>query len=105
MSATQSTPHGRKQNIGPERLLAGDLIILFGLLVRAVGKAFGVSGEGSNLLTLVVIGSVARGVRRVFAAPGTQIRKARSSPNARGQHDDRDRRVQGDSRQHRRTSE
>ena len=84
MSATQSTPHGRKQKIGPERLLAGYLIVLFGFLVRAVGKAFGVSGQGSTLLTLVVLGSVARGVRRVFAAPRTQIRKARSSPNAAG---------------------
>ena len=84
MSATRSTPHGRKEKIGPERLLAGYLIVLFGLVVRAVGKAFGVSGEGSTLLTLVVIGSVARGVRRVFAAPGTQVRKARSSPNLAG---------------------
>lgn len=84
MSATQSTPHGRKEKIGPERLLAGYLIVLFGFLVRAVGKAFGVSGEGSTLLTLVVLGSVARGVRRVFAAPRTQIRKARSSPDAAG---------------------
>jgi hypothetical protein len=84
MSATQSTPRGRKQDIGPERLLVGYLMILFGLLVRAVGRAFGVSGQGSTLLTLVVIGSVARAVRRVFAAPRTQIRKARSSPNAAG---------------------
>jgi hypothetical protein len=84
MSATQPTPHGRKQKIGPERLLAGYLIVLFSFLVRAVGKAFGVSGQGSTLLTLVVLGSVARGVRRVFAAPRTQIRKARSSPNAAG---------------------
>jgi hypothetical protein len=84
MSATQSTPHGLKQDISPERLLVGYLIILFGLLVRAVGRAFGVSGEGSTLLTLVVIGSVARGVRRVFAAPRTEIRKARSSPNFAG---------------------
>lgn len=84
MSATQSTPHGRKEKIGPERLLVGYLIVLFGFLVRAVGKAFGVSGDGSTLLTLVVIGSVARGVRRVFAAPRTQVRKARSSPNAAG---------------------
>ena len=84
MSATRSTPHGRKEKIGPERLLAGYLIVLFGFLVRAVGKAFGVSGEGSTLLTLVVLASVARGVRRVFAAPGTQIRKARSSPDAAG---------------------
>ncbi|MGZ4306687.1 MAG: hypothetical protein ACXVSL_17695, partial [Solirubrobacteraceae bacterium] len=72
MSATQSTPHGRKQEIGPERLLVGYLIVLFRFLVHAVGRAFGVSGEGSTLLTLIVIGSVARGVRRVFAAPRKQ---------------------------------
>lgn len=80
----QYTPDGRKQKIGPERLLAGYLIILFRLLVGAVGRAFGVSGEGSTLLTLVVIGSAARGVRRVFTAPRRQIRKARSSPNLAG---------------------
>jgi hypothetical protein len=84
MSATQSTPPGRSQKIGPERLLAGYLIVLFRFLVRAVGKAFGVSGEGSTLLTLIVIGSAARGVRRVFSAPRKQIRKARSSPNLAG---------------------
>jgi hypothetical protein len=88
MSATQSAPHGRKQDISPERLLVGYLIVLFGLLVRAVGRAFGVSGEGSTLLTLVVIGTVARGVargvRRAFATPRTEIRKARSSPNFAG---------------------
>ena len=84
MSSAQSTPHRRKQNIGPERLLVGYLIVLFRLLVRAVERAFGVSGEGSTLLTLIVIGSVVRGVRRVFAAPGTEIRKARSSPDFAG---------------------
>ena len=87
MSATQSTAHGLK-HISPERLLVGDLIILFRLLVRVVGKAFGVSGEGSTLLTLIVIGSVARAVGRAFTAPGTQartqVRKARSSPNFAG---------------------
>jgi hypothetical protein len=84
MSATQSTPEGRGQKIGPERLLAGFLLILFRLLVRGVGRAFGVSGEGSTLLTLIVIGSAARAVRRVFAAPRKQMRKARSSPNFAG---------------------
>lgn len=84
MSATQSTPHDRKEKIGPERLLVGYLIVLFSFLVRAVGRAFGVSGEGSTLLTLVVIGSAARGVRRVFAAPREQVRKARSSPSLAG---------------------
>jgi len=84
MSATQSRPRGRSEKIGPERLLVGYLIVLFRFLVRAVGRAFGVSGEGSTLLTLIVIGSAARGVRRVFAAPRTQVRKARSSPNLAG---------------------
>ena len=76
--------HRREQTIGPERLLVGYLIVAWGLFVRAVGKMFGVSPEGSTLLTLVVIGSVARGVRRAFAAPRTRIRKARSSPNFAG---------------------
>jgi hypothetical protein len=84
MSATHSTSQGRGQKIGPERLLVGYLIVLFRFLVRAVEKAFGVSGEGSTLLTLIVIGSVARAIRRVFAAPRKQMRKARSSPNFAG---------------------
>ena len=81
MSATQSTPRGLTQDIGPERVLVGWLIVLFRLLVRAVERAFGVSGEGSTLLTLVVIGAVARGVRRGLTAPRKQMRKARSSPH------------------------
>lgn len=76
--------HGPGQGISPGRLLVGYLIILWGLFVRAMGRAFGVSGPGSTLLTLVVIGSVARGVRRVFGAPGREIHKARSSPNLAG---------------------
>jgi hypothetical protein len=84
MSTTQSRPPGLKQGIGPERLLVGYLIILFRLLVSAVERVFRVSGEGSTLLTLIVIASVVRGIRRVFAAPRTQIRKARSSPNFAG---------------------
>jgi hypothetical protein len=84
MSAAHPTPHRRKEKIGPERLLLGYLMVLFAFLVRAVGRAFGVSGEGSTLLTLIVLGSAARGVRRVVAAPRTQIRKARSSPNFAG---------------------
>src|SRR5262249_14826005 len=86
MSATQSTPHGPKQRSGPGGLLVSFLIVLFRVLVRAVERAFGVSGEGSGstLLTLIVIGSVARAVRRVLAAPRKQVRKARSSPNFAG---------------------
>lgn len=77
-------PHARAQGISPERLLVGYLIILFHFLGRVVQRAFGVSGDQSTLLTLVILGSVVRGVRRVFAAPRTQIRKARSSPNFAG---------------------
>ena len=84
MSATQSTPRGLTQDIGPERVLVGWLIVLFRLLVRAVERAFGVSGEGSTLLTLVVIGSAARGVRRGLTAPRKEMRKARSSPDLAG---------------------
>jgi hypothetical protein len=86
MSHAQShgPPHNPGHGISPGRLLVGYLIILWGLLVRALGRAFGISGPGSTLLTLVVIGSVARGVRRVFGAPGREIHKARSSPNLAG---------------------
>ena len=77
-------PHDPNQKIGPERLLVGFLIVGWGLLVRAIGRAFGVAPEGSTLLTLVVIGSVVRGVRRAFAAPRKQVRKARASPNFAG---------------------
>lgn len=83
MSATQSTPRGLEP-ISPERLLIGYLIVLFGVLARAVGRAFGVSGENSTLLTLVVIGSLARSVRRGLGAPSRKLRKARSSPNLAG---------------------
>lgn len=78
------SPHGSGPKIGPGRLLVGFLIVAWGLLVRAVGRLFGISAEGSTLLTLIVLGSVARGVRRAFAAPRTKIRKARSSPNFAG---------------------
>lgn len=80
MSATQSTP-ASLTHITPERLLVGDVIILFRLLVRGVEKTFGVSEDGSTLLTLIVIASVLRGARRASAAPRTQVHKARSSPN------------------------
>jgi hypothetical protein len=72
--------HRGVAHISPERLLVGDLIILFRLLDRAEARTFGISGEGSTLLTLILIASFARAVRRVFAAPRKQVRKARSSP-------------------------
>jgi hypothetical protein len=84
MSVTPSSPRRRNQKIGPERVLVGGIIVLYGFLVRAVGKLFGVTGDGSALLTLVIIGSAIRGVRRALAAPGKQFRKARKSPHLGG---------------------
>lgn len=81
--ATGPTLH-RASRIGPERVVVGYLIVAFRLLVRAVGSAFGVSGEGSTLLTLIVIASGARGVSRAFAAPRAEVRKVRSSPRLVG---------------------
>jgi hypothetical protein len=78
------SPHGSGSNIGPGRILVGFVIVAWGLLVRAVGRLFGISGEGSTLLTLIVLASVARGVRRALAAPRARIRKARSSPSFAG---------------------
>jgi hypothetical protein len=72
------------KHVSAERLLVGDLIILFRLLERAVARAFGVSGEGSSLLTLIILASVARALRRGAAAPRKQVRKARSSPTLAG---------------------
>ena len=80
---TVHTPRSQTRD-RPRAVLVGYLIVLFRFLVGAVARAFGVSGEGSTLLTLIVIGSAARGVRRVFAAPRKQVRKARSSPNLAG---------------------
>ena len=77
MSATD----GPGQRVSAERLLVGYLIVAWGLLVRAIQRMFGVSPEGSTLLTLIVIGAVARNVRRTLAKPGTTVRKARSSPH------------------------
>lgn len=80
----QGAPRGSGQRIGSGRLLVGFLIIAWGLLVRAMGRLFGISGEGSTLLTLIVLGSIVRGVRRALGAPRRRIRKARSSPSFAG---------------------
>jgi hypothetical protein len=85
MSATQSRAHRRTQNISPERLLVGYVMFGFGLLVRAVGRVFGVSREeGSTLLTLIILASGARAVRRASSAPRKQVQKVRSSPSFAG---------------------
>ena len=50
-----------------------------------MGVVFGAErGLGSNLVTVIVLGSVVNGVRLVIAAPGAQVRKARSSPTIVG---------------------
>jgi hypothetical protein len=71
------------------RRFFGDVIIGLGVLNeirhRVMGVVFGAErGLGSNLVTVIVLGSVVNGVRRVIAAPGAQVRKARSSPTIVG---------------------
>lgn len=88
MPPAQSTPPSGLKQVSPERLLVGDVIILFRILSearhRAVARVFGVGRENSTLVTLIVIGAFARALRRIAAAPGTQVRKVRSSPTAAG---------------------
>jgi hypothetical protein len=45
---------------------------------------FGMPREHSNLMMLFVIAAFVRALRRAAAAPGTQVRKVRSSPTAVG---------------------
>ena len=47
-------------------------------------RVFGMPREHSNLMTLFVIAAFVRALQRAAAAPGTQVRKARSSPTAVG---------------------
>lgn len=66
----------------------GDSVIAFALLNEArhriVSRTYGISREHSNLIALFVIAGFVRGVKRAAAAPGNQVRKARSSPTAVG---------------------
>jgi len=66
----------------------GDAVVAFRLLNEArhriMYRAFGTPREHSNLMTLFVIGAFVRASQRAAAAPGTQVRKARSSPTAVG---------------------
>jgi hypothetical protein len=88
MPPAQSTPPSSRKHVSPERLLVGDAIILFRILSearhRAVARVFGAGKEHSTLVTLIVIGAFASALRRAAAAPGTQVRKVRSSPTAVG---------------------
>lgn len=74
-----------RQRVSGARRFFGDVIIGFRVLNemrhRALAVVFGAHrGWGSNLVTVIVFASVVNGIRRVIAAPGAQVRKARSSP-------------------------
>ena len=69
-------------------LFVGDAVLAFRLLNearhRTMYRVFGMPREHSNLMTLFVLVALARGLLRAAAAPGNQVRKARSSPTAVG---------------------
>ncbi|HYB28044.1 MAG TPA: hypothetical protein VEF89_15605 [Solirubrobacteraceae bacterium] len=88
MADTQSPPRHRPEHLGGVRLFVGDAVIAFRLLNearhRVVSGVLGMPREHSNLMTLFVLGASVRALQRAAAAPGTQVRKARSSPTAVG---------------------
>ena len=88
MPDTQSPPPCRPEHISSARLFAGDSVIAFRLLNEArhriMSRVFGMPREHSNLMTLFVIAAFVRALQRAAGAPGTQVRKARSSPTAVG---------------------
>jgi hypothetical protein len=88
MPDTQSPPPRRPEHLSSARLFVGDGVIAFRLLNesrhRIMSRVFGMPREHSNLMTLFVIAAFVRALQRAAAAPGTQVRKARSSPTAVG---------------------
>jgi hypothetical protein len=88
MPDTQSPPPHRPEHLSSARLFAGDAAIAFRLLNEArhriMSRVFGMPREHSNLMTLFVIAAFVRALQRAAATPGTQVRKARSSPTAVG---------------------
>ncbi len=88
MPAAKPAPVVRLEHVSRARRAWGDAIIVGSLLNelrhRFVTAVSGVSRGDSNLVTLFVIAAVWAGFRRAAAAPGTQVRKARSSPTAVG---------------------
>ena len=88
MPDTQPPPPRRPEHLGSARLFVGDAVIAFRLLSEArhriMSRVFGMPREHSNLMTLFVIAASVRALQRAAAAPGTQVRKARSSPTAVG---------------------
>jgi len=83
------SPHTRRhERLTGVRLFVGDSVIAFRLLNEArhriMSRTFGMPREHSNLITLFVLAAFVRGLKRAAAAPGNQVRKARSSPTAAG---------------------
>jgi len=88
MADTQSPPRHRPEHLSSARLFVGDAVIALRLLNetrhRIMSRLFGMPRDHSNLITLFVLGASVRALQRAAAAPGTQVRKARSSPTAAG---------------------
>ena len=88
MPDTQSPPPRRPERLSSAGLFVGDSVIAFRLLNEAghrlMSLVFGIPREHSNLMTLFVIAAFVRALQRAAGAPGTQVRKARSSPTAVG---------------------
>jgi hypothetical protein len=85
---THPPPSRTVELLGSVRLFVGDSVLAFRLLNEArhriMSRAFGTPREHSNLMALFVTAAFVRGLQRGVAAPGTQVRKARSSPTAVG---------------------
>jgi hypothetical protein len=88
MPDTRSPPVRRPEHLSSARLFVGDGVVVFRLLNEArhriMSRVFGMPREHSNLMTLFVIAAFVRALQRAAAAPGTQVRKVRSSPTAVG---------------------
>jgi hypothetical protein len=86
MLPTQSAPS--VHHVSARRLFLGDVYIALRMLNKArhriMAAVFGVPMEGSNLIWLIAVGAIVRGLRRAAATPSTQVRKVRSSPTAVG---------------------
>jgi len=88
MPDPQSPPRHRPEHLSSARLFVGDAVVAFRLLNearhRVMSRVFGMPRDQSNLMTVFVLGASVRALQRAAAAPGTQVRKARSSPTAVG---------------------
>ncbi len=88
MPDTQSPSHRSPEHLSSGRLFVGDTVVASRLVNEArhriMYRVFGMPREHSNLMTLFVIAAFVRALQRAAAAPGTQVRKARSSPTAVG---------------------